>query len=77
MRFFYSLHTIPCVGFEAFYNGQSMVYSADTRFDPEMVLGLGKAGKVGVACMLPGLEKLTLSISDWYGASKAACELQL
>mmetsp|Transcript_17493 Transcript_17493/g.31391 ORF Transcript_17493/g.31391 Transcript_17493/m.31391 type:complete len:881 (+) Transcript_17493:502-3144(+) len=30
LRFFYSLHSIPCVGFEAHYNGKSMVYSGDT-----------------------------------------------
>lgn len=33
-KFFYSLHTIPCIGFEAFANGKSMVYSGDTLNDP-------------------------------------------
>jgi len=48
LRFFYSLHTIPCVGFEAYYNNQSLVYSADTRFDPDMVMQLGREGKIGM-----------------------------
>jgi len=30
LRFFYSLHSIPCVGLEAHYGGKSLVYSGDT-----------------------------------------------
>lgn len=32
-RFFYSLHSIPCIGFEATFEGKRVVYSADTYFD--------------------------------------------
>lgn len=34
-RFFYSLHAIPCVGFEVAFDGKRIVYSADTYFEPE------------------------------------------
>ncbi|GBG27624.1 cAMP-dependent protein kinase regulatory subunit [Hondaea fermentalgiana] len=34
-RFFYSLHAIPCVGFEVTFEGKSMVYSADTFYEPK------------------------------------------
>eukprot|EP00003_Mantamonas_plastica_P030628 TRINITY_DN7690_c0_g1_i1.p1 TRINITY_DN7690_c0_g1~~TRINITY_DN7690_c0_g1_i1.p1 ORF type:complete len:635 (-),score=225.39 TRINITY_DN7690_c0_g1_i1:139-2043(-) len=37
LNFFYSLHSIPCVGFEAYYGGKSLVYSADTMNDPERI----------------------------------------
>ena len=47
IEYFYSFHTIPCVGFKVFYNDQSITYSADTRFDPEMVQGLVNIGKMG------------------------------
>jgi len=45
--FFYSLHTIPCIGFEAYFGHHSLVYSADTRYDPEMCQKLYKDGKIG------------------------------
>jgi CRP-like cAMP-binding protein/glyoxylase-like metal-dependent hydrolase (beta-lactamase superfamily II) len=35
LEFFYSLHTIPCVGFAAYCAGKSMVYSGDTLNDRE------------------------------------------
>lgn len=44
-RFFYSLHAIPCVGFEVNFEGKSLVYSADTFFDPE---GLEKMHERGI-----------------------------
>lgn len=34
IQFFYALHSIPCVGFAAYCNGKSMVYSADSYNDP-------------------------------------------
>eukprot|EP00741_Cyanophora_paradoxa_P014561 tig00020806_g14041.t1 len=37
LRFFYSFHTVPCVGFEAFYGGKSVVFSADTCNEPERI----------------------------------------
>jgi len=36
-RFFYSLHSIPCIGFEAFFGGKSLVFSADHMNDPEAI----------------------------------------
>jgi CRP-like cAMP-binding protein/phosphoribosyl 1,2-cyclic phosphodiesterase len=33
-HFRYSLHSVPCVGFEAFYGGRSLVYTSDTLYDP-------------------------------------------
>jgi CRP-like cAMP-binding protein len=33
-RFFYSLHSIPCVGFEVSLEDKSLVYSGDTFYDP-------------------------------------------
>ena len=37
LSFFYSLHSIPCVGFEAFFGGKSIVFSADHMNDPKRV----------------------------------------
>ena len=37
LRFFYSLHAIPCIGFEAFFGGKSLVYSADTMNDVDTI----------------------------------------
>lgn len=34
-NFFYSLHTIPCMGFECKYEGKSIYFSGDTFYDPE------------------------------------------
>ena len=33
-RFFYSLHTIPCIGFEVYYGNKSIFFSGDTYYDP-------------------------------------------
>ncbi|CAK9100667.1 5'-cGMP phosphodiesterase A (Cyclic GMP-binding protein A) (Phosphodiesterase 5) (DdPDE5) (Phosphodiesterase D) [Durusdinium trenchii] len=35
-NFFYSLHTIPCIGFKVVLDNQSIVYSADTHNFPEL-----------------------------------------
>jgi len=37
LRFFHSLHSIPTVGFEAYFGGKSLVFSADTLYDPERI----------------------------------------
>jgi len=37
IRFFYSIHTIPCIGFEVYYGGKSMFYSGDTCYDPNLI----------------------------------------
>lgn len=34
-NFFYSLHSIPCLGFEASLGGKSIYFSGDTYYDPE------------------------------------------
>jgi len=36
-NFFYSLHSIPCVGFEVMFGSKSMVFSADHMNDPERI----------------------------------------
>ena len=36
-NFYYSFHTIPCVGFEVELEGESMCYSADTNSDPVVI----------------------------------------
>uniref|UniRef100_A0A6T6Y1R5 Cyclic nucleotide-binding domain-containing protein n=1 Tax=Bicosoecida sp. CB-2014 TaxID=1486930 RepID=A0A6T6Y1R5_9STRA len=43
-RFFYSLHAVPCVGFEVFLGGKSIVYSADTFNDPAGIAKMHEAG---------------------------------
>ena len=37
IEFFYSLHTIPCIGFRARWNTMSLAYSADTNYCPELI----------------------------------------
>jgi len=43
-RFFYSLHAIPCVGFEVSFEGKRIVYSADTYYDPEGLKAIAARG---------------------------------
>jgi hypothetical protein len=33
--FFYSIHTIPCIGFEVELDDKSIYFSGDTFYDPE------------------------------------------
>jgi ribonuclease BN (tRNA processing enzyme) len=35
-EFFYSLHTIPCIGFVASYHGKSIYFSGDTLYNPDL-----------------------------------------
>jgi len=44
IQFFYSLHSIPCVGFSAYCNGKSMVYSADTFNEPNGIRAFYEKG---------------------------------
>ena len=37
LRFFYTLHSIPTIGFEAWYGGQSLAFSGDTLYDPQRI----------------------------------------
>jgi hypothetical protein len=46
-RFFYSFHSIPCIGFEINYCGKSLFWSGDTFFDPE---ALNDRYKQGTSC---------------------------
>ena len=46
VEFFYSLHSIPCVGFSAYCNGRSFVYSADSFNDPAGIRLLHEKGYV-------------------------------
>ena len=44
--FFYTLHSIPTVGFEVYYGGKSLVFSADTCYDPPRIEDMVKAGTI-------------------------------
>ena len=46
VEFFYSLHSIPCVGFSAYCHGRSFVYSADSFNDPAGIRSLHEKGYV-------------------------------
>ena len=47
LTFFYSVHTIPCIGVSCAVGGESLVYSADTRFEPAFIDRLVSDGKAG------------------------------
>ena len=49
LRFFYTLHSIPTIGFEAFYGGQSLVFSGDTLYDPDRIEEMVQRGDLGRA----------------------------
>lgn len=34
-NFFYSLHVIPCIGYECTFKGKTVFFSGDTYYDPE------------------------------------------
>lgn len=40
LRFFYSLHALPCIGFEVMVAGKRFTYSSDTFYDPEGLVAL-------------------------------------
>eukprot|EP01116_Phalansterium_solitarium_P000343 TRINITY_DN1021_c0_g1_i1.p1 TRINITY_DN1021_c0_g1~~TRINITY_DN1021_c0_g1_i1.p1 ORF type:complete len:759 (+),score=283.00 TRINITY_DN1021_c0_g1_i1:679-2955(+) len=44
IRFFYSIHTIPCIGFEVYYGGKSIYFSGDTCYDPAFIRSMHQAG---------------------------------
>ena len=50
-RFFYSLHSIPCVGFEVTLGGKSIVYSADTLYNEAEFMRLHKTGVLSAGRM--------------------------
>jgi CRP-like cAMP-binding protein/glyoxylase-like metal-dependent hydrolase (beta-lactamase superfamily II) len=45
-RFFYTLHSIPTIGFECRFGGKSFIYSADTLWDPPQIAALADAGVI-------------------------------
>ncbi|HMM61424.1 MAG TPA: MBL fold metallo-hydrolase, partial [Candidatus Rifleibacterium sp.] len=45
-RFFYTLHSIPTIGFEVYYQGKSFVNSSDSLYDPETFKKLYERGDV-------------------------------
>jgi len=44
--FFYTLHSIPTIGFEAFYGGKSLAFSSDTLYDPAAIRNLADIGVI-------------------------------
>jgi CRP-like cAMP-binding protein/ribonuclease BN (tRNA processing enzyme) len=46
-QFFYTLHSIPTIGFECYFGGKSFVYSADTLYDPPRIEAMHEAGILG------------------------------
>ncbi len=44
LYFFYTLHSIPTIGFEVFYGGKSLVFSSDTLYDPAAIDALAEKG---------------------------------
>ena len=44
IKFFYSLHALPCIGFRAELAGKSIVYSSDTYYDPDGLAALQQRG---------------------------------
>jgi CRP-like cAMP-binding protein/ribonuclease BN (tRNA processing enzyme) len=45
-RFFYTLHSIPSIGFEVYFGGKSFVYSGDTLYDPSRIEALHQIGVI-------------------------------
>ncbi len=44
--FHYTLHSVPCIGFETYYGGKSLIYTSDTLFDPALFDQLFELGVV-------------------------------
>lgn len=42
--FRYTLHSVPCVGFEVSLRGRSLAYSSDTLYDPQLITRLCEEG---------------------------------
>ncbi|MBM3270583.1 MAG: MBL fold metallo-hydrolase [Candidatus Sericytochromatia bacterium] len=41
--FHYTLHSVPCIGFEVYYGGKSLIYTSDTLYDPDLFDSLFEA----------------------------------
>lgn len=48
-RFFYSLHSIPCIGFEVGYGGKKIAFSGDHLNDPEKIQALFQDGIINTS----------------------------
>ena len=44
--FFYTLHSVPTIGFEAFYGGKSLAFSGDTLYDPAQIKKIADLGVI-------------------------------
>lgn len=44
IKFFYTLHSIPALGFELFLGGKSLAFSGDSFYDPERIAALRDSG---------------------------------
>jgi CRP-like cAMP-binding protein len=44
ISFFYTLHSIPTIGFELFYGGKSLAFSSDSHYDPAQIKVLQEKG---------------------------------
>lgn len=44
--FFYTLHSIPALGFEAYYGGKSLALSGDSLYDPARIRAICDAGVI-------------------------------
>ncbi|RYE86756.1 MAG: cyclic nucleotide-binding domain-containing protein, partial [Myxococcales bacterium] len=44
IKFFYTLHSIPALGFELFHGGKSLAFSGDSLYDPDRLAALREAG---------------------------------
>jgi len=42
--FFYTLHSIPALGFEVFYGGRSLAFSGDSLYDPARIYAMRDTG---------------------------------
>lgn len=45
-RFFYTLHSIPTVGFEVYFQGKSFINSSDSMYDPDFFKKLYERGDI-------------------------------
>lgn len=64
LKFFYSLHALPCIGFRAELAGKSITYSGDTYYDPEGLLQLQKRDVISEPRRLSLLNDASVQESD-------------
>uniref|UniRef100_A0A7S0J6K5 Cyclic nucleotide-binding domain-containing protein n=1 Tax=Calcidiscus leptoporus TaxID=127549 RepID=A0A7S0J6K5_9EUKA len=64
LKFFYSLHALPCIGFRAELAGKSITYSGDTYYDPEGLLQLQQRDVISEQRRLSLLHDASVQESD-------------